>query len=71
MVSPRKVLHHQFLLHSILADPETPTKASKENIISGILYSKKQTKVAAESQDAPKFQFSYAQKYQKHVDTLK
>ena len=69
--SPRKVLHHQFPLQSVLADPETPTKASKENIMSGILYSKKQTKVAAESQDAPKFQLSYAQKHQKRVDAPK
>lgn len=68
--SPRKVLYRQFPLHSVLADPGTPTKARQENIMSGILYSKKQTKVPAEAQDAPKFQLAYAQRYQKRVDTI-
>jgi hypothetical protein len=69
--SPRKVLHRQFPLQSVHPDPETPTKARQENIMSDILYSKKQTKVAAESQDAPKFHLSYAQRHQKRVDALK
>ena len=69
--SPRKVLHRQIPLQSVRADPETPTKARQENIMSGILYSKKQTKVAAELQDAPKFHLSYAQRHQKRLDALK
>ena len=69
--SPQKILHQQFLLQSILTDLETSTKAHQENIMSGKLYSKKQTKVAAESQDIPKFQLSYTQRHQKHMDALK
>jgi hypothetical protein len=63
-VSPRKVLHHHFQPQIVLIDPETPTKARQENIIPV-------SSITAESQDAPKFQLTSAQKHQKRVDALK
>jgi hypothetical protein len=63
-VSPRKGLHRHFQPQIVLADPETPTKARQENIMPV-------SSIAAESQDASKFQLTSAQKHQKRVDALK